>query len=429
MININENDLKKLNEYYYKKESSIHYLYGSINSGKTTFLRDFIIKKRNIYINCYPTTINNIYQYIVKIINKKLFLKNSIKLYSSFNHIFDLLLEQEYKEKIIIIFDNFQELEKIDKDAMNIFIKYQKIIKNKLNIQLIISSNKVVLKSDFYKYIDTKIKMEKFNIKNVEKEKGLTNIDKFYIDSFFGSSDNILKLYNKKDNFLKNLYNISLNSYSEYNNYGFNYLKNYFNDIGIYSMILNAISNGYDNINTISIKTNIKQTSLTSYLKKLETNLIISKIVFNNFEFKKSKYSKYRIINNFLNYWFIYIYENQHLIELRKIQSILNEINNDFKNKILNRNYKEYIKEKIKNNEMEILNYIPLSMEEFDYKGIDIDLITYNKKEITFIKISWEDIDVKKEIDILKRKSNKFYTNKIKNYIIFTKSTYLNINT
>jgi hypothetical protein len=83
MTPINQDDLLKLNKSYHSVDSSLHCVYGATQTGKTTFIQDFIVKKNFLYFNAVPAINQLQYANFVNQINKKFKLKNSTKLYDS----------------------------------------------------------------------------------------------------------------------------------------------------------------------------------------------------------------------------------------------------------------------------------------------------------------------------------------------------------
>jgi predicted AAA+ superfamily ATPase len=132
MTPINQDDLLKLNKSYHSVDSSLHCVYGATQTGKTTFIQDFIVKKNFLYFNAVPAINQLQYANFVNQINKKFKLKNSTKLYDSFTKVLQLLEEQDINEKMVFIFDNFQELIKNEKNALEILLKlWKKTFKSK----------------------------------------------------------------------------------------------------------------------------------------------------------------------------------------------------------------------------------------------------------------------------------------------------------
>ena len=430
MVPLNQNDLLELNKQYHSANSSLHFLYGAIQSGKTTFIRDFVTKKNYIYFSTSATLSSVLFSNFAKIINKKFKLNNSTSLYNSFEKILYLLNEQTIKEKLIIIFDDFSLLQKIDKESLNTLLTYwQKELKHK-HIQLIISSailpdvNKL---NKIKKLSSTIIYLDDFYFDEINNKASLTPLNKMYIYSILGGSHLLLSSYNGKIDFIKNIYKIALVPNSPFFNFGFDFLKKELGDIATYSSILYAISKGNHKLGDIAKFLNLKSTYLTRYIQKLQDLMIINKQLPINQTHTFSKYGRYYINNHFLRFWFCYIFQNIPFLQMRKYQPVLKEIDNTVIQNIITPTYKKYIEDMIKQNSLKYLGFIPTQIGPWwDNNGNEIDLIAFNNEQITFIKILWENADIAKiHYGDLKYMSNHFKTTLKKNYIIISKNTYL----
>lgn len=431
MIPINQNDLINLNKEYHSLKSSLHFIYGASRSGKTTFIRDFTVKKNFIYFSASDMCNSLLFSSFAQIINKKFKLKNSTSLYNSFENILNLLLEQSFDEKLIIIFDDFNELLKVERDSLNILLKTWKNQLSKKHIQLIILNS---LKPDtssqekINKLTSNIIFLEEFPFENISIKPSLTPLDKLYIYSILGASNYFLSAYNTKLDFIKNVYQISLSPNSPFFDYGFDYLKKDLGDIGTYSSILYAISKGNNKLGDIAKFLKLKSTYLTRYMQKLQDMMIIKKKLPLTQTHSFSKYGRYYINNQFLKFWFCYIFPNRSNLQMKKHQPILKEIDDTVIENILTPTYKKYIKNIIETDPIKYLGFTPTNIGSWwDNNGNFIDLVAFDGIQITFIKILWQNADIAKiHYGSLKQMSDHFQTTLKRNYIIISKNTYLN---
>ncbi len=428
---INQNDLIALNKFYHIQKSSLHFVYGASYSGKTTLIRDFMVKKNILYIPFTSMLPNLLFSNITTLISKKFNIKISLSSYKSFEDILELLVELVLEDKVTIVFDNFHELLKIDKNALEIFIKIWNKKLKKLNIQLIILSSikfddKIAKKIQQIESFSFEI--DKVSFSDILHKSDNKIFDKIYIHSCFGSSNYVLSAYDRKIDFIKNLHNIALNPNSKYFNFGIDYLKIYFSDITTYASILYAISIGNNKVGDIANVLNLSSTYLSRYINKLQLAMIIKKELPINDKFKFSKQGRYYIQNDFLKFWFCYIYQNKGYLEIKKYQPIVKKIDETIVNRLIIPVYKGLIINLLKDNSKDYLGFdIDNIGSWWDNNGNNIDIIAYNDKQITFIKVLWENRDITNErYKELQLVSNSYKTNLKKNYIIITKNTYLN---
>jgi AAA+ ATPase superfamily predicted ATPase len=270
--------------------------------------------------------------------------------------------------------------------------------------------------------------MEPFAFKTIKNKNGLSPIDKFYIYSFLSPSTYILSQYNTKIDFIKNVYNIALHPNSPFFYYGFDYLKRNLSEIGTFSSILHSIATGKNKMGDIANFLQLKSTYLTRYIQKLQDLMIIKKELPIAKTQVNSKYGRYYIQNNFLKFWFCYIYPNIMNLEIKKHQPVLKQLDDSIITNILTPAYINYMKSLITDDPEKYLQFIPTKIGSWwDNNGNMIDIVAYDNKQITFIKILWEAQDIATlKYSELKQMSDHFKTTLKRNYIIITKNTYLN---
>jgi len=188
--------------------------------------------------------------------------------------------------------------------------------------------------------------------------------------------------------------------------------------------ILEAIAYSKTKRAEIANYTQINYDSLWLYLEKLEKNYwYIEKI--NSIIYWKNKLNRYKIKDNFLTFWFRYIYKKSNLIEIWKYDELIKYINENIKTSqwfVFEKLIKKLIiKQNIDNkfiiNFEQIWNYFDRTWKN------EIDLICFNEnnKEAVFIEIKLNKNKITEEIkDWLKEKSETIEKFKIyKKYYLF----------
>ena len=142
-----------------------------------------------------------------------------------------------------------------------------------------------------------------------------------------------------------------------------------------------------------------------------------------------SKYGRYYINDNYLRFWFCYIYPNIASLGLKKHQSVLKELDDTNIKKILTPTYCEFIKNLIHLKPERYLGFVPNKVGSWwDNNGNNIDLIAYDTKKIVFMMIVWESKEVAVErYNELKEMASHFKTPLKREYIIISKNTYFEI--
>ena len=429
-----EKELEALNSSFNKANSSIDFIFGAKNSGKTFLLNEYIKSKDKIYFSSYEMVATEFFTQMGNTLNNH-FNKADItgNAFTSLLDVLKLLDKQDIKKKLLIIFDDFQNILKVDKNALTDLIKFwKKSLKNK-NIQIVISSSLMFNDSynnDLERISNKIIKLEYLNFIAIKEFfPDMNKLDQLYLYSLLGTTPSNLKFYNAKIDFTENIYNLFLSRNSYLFDYGIRVLKNEISDIGTYSSILHSISKGNTKIGDIANSLDVKSTYLTRYLQKLIDMMIIKKsIPIGDIE-KNSKYGRYEIKDNALKFWFSYIYPNLGALQLGDIKEVSKQIQDEFISKTVFLSYKKCIKEIIDNRQKEIFSYEPTAIGSWwDNNNNSIDLIAYDRKIVTFVQILWEDKDMAKiSYGKLKSASEKFETSLEKKYIIVTKNTFFNM--
>lgn len=432
-MKLREEEYKYLENDFALPTSTFTIVTGRKNVGKSEFIVDYINNKNSIYINeseMIPILFfSNLAHKILKVFNIKEKISHE---YKDFISILNILNSYEGAEKLILVFDDFDSIKKVEKNALNILIDFwNNELKNK-NVQLIILLNNILETS-------SSKQLKKYNINeliikdlpfNVIKQlfPNISRMDEMYIYSVFGTSMKYLRYYDTKKDFLQNLYALILSKNSIFFNEGFKILKSGVNEIGIYGSIIYAIARGNNKIGEIASFLNLQSTYLTRYIQKLNDMYIIQKSIPLN-EKKTSKFGRYEITDNFIKFWFLYVYPNYSYLKQNKFEIVFNEFKKTFSNNLIQPAYKKYIYELISDNSTKYLNFEYNSIGSWwNNTNHNIDMIAYDKKNITFIKILWENSDkAKLEFGDLKHDSEFFKTTLKKNYIIITKETFFNL--
>ena len=157
-----------------------------------------------------------------------------------------------------------------------------------------------------------------------------------------------IELFILNDSFdLKNMIDTIANPNSVFLDEGKNRLIEEFGkDYGTYFSILSLISSSKTSRSEIE---SILERNISGHLSRLENDYNVIKSIKPINAKVNSKTQKYEIIDNFLSFWFRFIYKNQSLIEAENFTKLKEIINRDiptFKGKYLERLFIELLKKK-----------------------------------------------------------------------------------
>lgn len=333
-----EKELESLNKEY-KKKNSFVVLYGR-RVGKTTLIKEFIKDKKvfyffadkqneNLQIERFK---NQISEHFKDEFLKKIEIKD-------WDTLFDYLLTKTQNEKFVLVIDEFQYLCMINKNFSSIFQRiYDKKLKDK-NIMIIlcgslismIYSETLAYESPLYGRRTAQIKLQPIKFKYYNKffnNKSIQDLIELY--SITGG---IPKYILSLDGDKSALYNIENNIFDK-NNYLYSepkfLLQEEVNDLSRYFSILNAISIGHTKMSAISSYLQINAGGLSPYISKLIDLDILEKEVPITENIENTKKVLYKIKDNYLKFWFSYVYPYQSYLEIENLTYIKNKIENEF---------------------------------------------------------------------------------------------------
>ena len=427
-----EKELDSLNLNFDSANSTLEFIYGPKNVGKTTLVQEYTKDKDSIYFANYEMIPSLFFTTMADTISTYFYDIKTVGVpFKTFDDVLNFLYKQKIDKRLVLVFDDFQNVLKVDKNALDDLLKlWKKKLKQK-NIQIIIVSS--LFFSDKEEEIEENssiINLEYLDFITIKEFfPDMNRLDQLYVFSLLGTTPTNLKYYNPKIEFTENIFNLFLSPNSYLFDYGIRVLKSEISDIGTYSSILHSISKENTKVGDIANSLDVKSTHLTRYLQKLIDMMIIKKTVPVGEDKKSSKFGRYEICDNALKFWFSYIYPNLTMLQQNDVKDVSVLIRDEFISKTVFLSYKKCIKEIIDKKQENIFGYKPNIVGSWwDNQNNSIDLVAYNRQTITFVQILWENKDLAKiSYGKLKSTSEKFQTTLDKKYIIVSKNTFFNM--
>lgn len=335
-----KNELKTLEDEYKRKDSSFVVVYGRRRVGKTKLITHFINDKRSIYYLATEENEeenrNSFKNLVAETLNIELLKEVSN---ASWETIFKEIAKESKKKKIILVIDEFQYLGKVNKAFPSILMGLWDNFLKDSNIMLIICGSLIsMMKEQVLNYnsplygrrtAQITLKQVKFEYYHEFNEKLSLDkqIQKYAVT---GGVPKYIELFNDNGDIYKDISNNILRRDSFLYAEPEFLLQKEVGEIGSYFSILKVIASGKHKLSDIASALNISQTSLTVYLKTLiELEILRRDVPITEEKPEKSKKGLYFIDDNFISFWFKFVYPNKSLLEQDK---------------------KEYVEEKIKNN-------------------------------------------------------------------------------
>jgi len=433
-----EKEIQFLDNEYRRKGSSLVVLYGRRRVGKTELSSEFIKGKNALHFlvteESEKQNRNAFKDAVAEFCGNEL-LKNAKV--DNWEILFNTLSEKANNEKLILVIDEFQYLGKSNPAFPSVFQKIWDIILQDKNIMVIICGSLIsMMESQTLNYTSPlygrrtgqiKLKQIPFSCyKNFFPTKQRKDLIEYY--AVTGGVPKYIELFYDSDNIYNAIENNILSKQS------FLYVEPDFllqrevSEVGSYFSIIKAIAAGNQKLAKIAGALELKQTGLTKYLKTLiDLDILEREVPITEYNPKKSKRGLYKIKDNFILFWFKFIYPNLSFIESG---------NNDFVKKKIKANFTDrhvsYVYEDICIEEMWKLNAEGKFKFTFDKIGrwwnndTEIDIVAFdsNSKDIIFGECKYSEnkvgISVIKDLEekskIVKWKNN----NRNEHFILFS---------
>ena len=321
-----ESELETLQSEYARNGSALVVLYGRRRVGKTTLISEFIKDKNALFfLASEESETQNRHAFKEKaaeFMNSDLLRNADVK---SWDVIFKALMDTTFVSKPVIVIDEFQYIGKSNPAFPSIFQRiWEEILKDKQVMVILCGSLISRMESQTLSYNSPLYGRRTSQIR-------LTQIPFQYYGEFFphksrreliemysvtGGVPKYIELFAESKDIYKaierNVLNRSGYLYDEPNFL----LQQEVSEVGSYFSVIKAIAAGNSKLSAIASMLEVKATSLTKYLKTLMDLDILERevpITENNPE--KSKKGLYKIKDNYIRFWFAFIYPNRSFIE------------------------------------------------------------------------------------------------------------------
>lgn len=346
-------EMKTLEEQYNMSSSSMVILYGRRRVGKTSLICEFLRKhKDNLYFlateESEALNLKAFKEQVSEYIGNDLLKSANVDWLT----VFKLLIEHKTQAKKVIVIDEFQYIGEGNNAFPSIMQKVWDTLLKDANIMLILCGSLITLMkrqtldygSPLYGRRTAQIKLKQIPFKYYgEFMEGKSNNELLpfyavtggvpkYIESFLGFED----LY---EGIEKRILNPQSYLYEE----PYFLLQKEVSEIGSYFSLIKAIAMGNRKLSEIASNIEVKQTSLTKYLKTLiDLDLIEREVPITESNPEKSKSGLYKIKDNFIAFWFKFVYPYRAYLEKGETQFVLSQIKKGFI-----QNYASYVYEDV----------------------------------------------------------------------------------
>lgn len=433
-------ELQKLNELYEKDTFQFLTMYGRRRVGKTTLLQEFAKDKKVIFFSAQEKndSLNlNDFSYVVQ---------------SSINHIFiapfpswkdalDYITEASKKEKIVLIIDEFPFLAKPNPSIKSIIQHEIDHAWKNLNILLILCGSSVSFmindvlgyESPLYGRITSSMEVLPFDYFEASKFfPNYSNNDKLLAFGILGGIPRYLNAFDPSLTISENITNNILDKNAFLYEEPMMLLRSELREPLVYNSILETIAKGNNRINTIATSIHEEQTKCNKYISTLLSIRLIKKNVPCG-EPNTARNTTYELTDNYLRFWYHYLFTNKNYYEIlgnsEATNTIMNSIS-DYMGLTFEKICEQYIYYLAKSKKLPFIpSYIGKwwGTNQYTKSQDDVDVLALDKAKESgiFVECKYTSSPVPlKEYEDLLIASNAFPHIKNKYFIFISKSGY-----
>ena len=332
-----EQEMETLQSEYERDGSALVVLYGRRRVGKTTLISEFIKDKNALFFlaseEAEAQNRSAFKEKVAEFIDSDLLRSADIK---SWDVLFKSIMDTPFERKPVIVLDEFQYLGKANPAFPSVFQRiWEEILKGKSVMVILCGSLISMMESQTLAYGSPLYGRRTAQIR-------LKQIPFSYYHDFFPgkSRRELIEMYAVTGGVPKyiELFSESRDIYSAIqkcvlNRSGYLYDEPHFllqqevTEVGSYFSIIKAIAAGNSKLSAISAVLEIKATSLTKYLKTLiDLDILEREVPITEDNPEKSKKGLYKIKDNYLRFWFAFVYPNMSFIESGHSRIVMNKI-------------------------------------------------------------------------------------------------------
>lgn len=431
-----EQELKFLEEHYKTKTPELIIIYGRRRVGKTEITLQFSKNKPHIYFLAdqrpEKDQINELKKQMSSYLQKESFEKLNIQ---DWIELFEEFTKWNENKQTTIIVDEFPILIETNHAIPSIFQKIWDLnLKNTPTMFILLGSSVTMMetevlnyKSPLYGRRTAQWRLQPLKIRHLKHFFPNYNLETLiHVYACLGGIPAYLQKFNPKNSFWQNLKQKILTKGEFLYEEAEFLLREELRQPRNYNIILQAIALEAQTYGEILNKTSVNKSMLSKYTSVLEDLGFIKRIHPIGIKPKPRK-SHYTISDNYLNFWFKYIFTNKTELEAGNSELILNKIKQNY-NTYLGHVFEQVTAEIL--TEMKTTKKLPFTFTTIGkwwYKNNEIDLIALDETEqtATFIETKWSTLnkqDCQRIIHNLKTKAKHFrWHHKKENYAIIAK--------
>lgn len=334
-------ELESLEKQYATDQSSLVIVYGRRRVGKTALITEFLKRHSNslYFLATEESEMQNLNYFknqVAEFTGNEL-LKSAVVDWLT---VFKTLIDYKTETKKVIVLDEFQYIGQSNSAFPSIMQKVWDTVLKDANVMLILCGSLVSLmrsqtldySSPLYGRRTGQIKLKQIPFSHYhEFFEGRTNNDLLPFYAVTGGVPKYIETFCGYTDIYEAIEQNVLNSQSFLYEEPYFLLQKEVSEICSYFSLIKAIAMGNRKLSDIATNLGLKQTGLTKYLKVLiDLDLIEREVPVTEPAPEKSKSGLYRIADNFIAFWFKFVYPYRAYLEKGETAFVLSQIKKGF---------------------------------------------------------------------------------------------------
>ena len=351
-------ELEALEKQYAATGSALVVVYGRRRVGKTALIAEFLKRHSDslYFLATEESEAQNLNYFKAQVAE---FTGNELLASAAVDWltVFKTLLEHKTKTKKIIVFDEFQYIGQSNSAFPSVMQKIWDTLLKDANVMLILCGSLVSLmksqtldySSPLYGRRTGQIRLKQIPFAHYhEFFEGRTNNELLPFYAVTGGVPKYIETFRGYTDIYEAIEENVLNSQSFLYEEPFFLLQKEVSEIGSYFSLIKAIAAGNRKLADIAANLGLKQTGLTKYLKVLtDLDLIEREVPVTETAPEKSKSGLYRLTDNFIAFWFKFVYPYRAYLEKGETKFVLSQIKKGFVQNYASFVYEDVCREKM----------------------------------------------------------------------------------
>ena len=353
-----EKELEFLEQEYRREGSSLVILYGRRRVGKTALATKFMEGKPALYFlvteESEQQNRNAFKDAVADFCGNELLKSASLQ---QWEPIFKAFCEKPSDQKLLLILDEFQYLGKSDPAFPSVFQKIWDTFLKQQPVMVILCGSLISMmesqtlsySSPLYGRRTGQLRLRQIPFSHYGQffpEKSHKDLIEYY--AVTGGVPKYIELFHDTGDIYTAIQRSILSKSSFLFDEPNFLLQREVSEIGSYFSIMKAIAAGNQKLGKIAGVLEVKQTGLSKYLKTLvDLDLLEREVPVTEENPEKSKRGLYKIKDNFMLFWFRFVYPNMGLIESGNEQAAMNRIRANLVDNHISYIYEDVCREKM----------------------------------------------------------------------------------